>query len=68
MRPVGDIVDILAWRAGVAIAGLRLRLSSLFSVLVVFGGIGTAIGFGVVNRLAQALEDDDEADTRPISE
>ena len=68
MRSVGHIVDILAWRAGVAHSGLRLRLRGLFSILVVLGGIGTAIGFGVVNRLGQALEDDDEADTRPTSE
>lgn len=68
MRPVGSIIDHVIWRAGVARSGFGLRLRALFSFLIVFGGIGVAIGYAVVGRVMGASDDDDEAETRPIAE
>ncbi len=68
MRPVGSIVDIVAWRVGLARQGLVLRLRGLFSILVVFGGVGVAIGYSVVDRFGRGLPDDDEADIRHDAE
>lgn len=67
MRPLGTLVDILTWRVGIARTGVRLRLRSLFSFALVFGGIGAAIGYGVVARLGRGGPDD-EADIQPVAE
>jgi hypothetical protein len=63
MRPVGSIVDLLTWRLRLARTGLILRIRRLFSILVVFGGVGVALGYSVVARFSRD-PDDDEAESR----
>jgi hypothetical protein len=67
MRPVGSIADLLTWRLRLARTGLVLRMRRLFSILVMFGGVGVAMGYSVVARLSRDL-DDDEAETRRSKE
>jgi hypothetical protein len=60
-RLVGTVVDLLTWRARLAQTGINLRLRSLVSTLTILGGVGTAIGFAVVDRLERrALDAEDE--------
>jgi len=60
MRMLGSLLNVVAWRAGLARSGVRLRLRSLLSVVMILGGLGAAIGYAVVGRLERALDDDDE--------
>ena len=60
----GTTVDVVTWRAALARTDIRLRLRGLVSAVVIIGGIGTAIGFAVVERLErQAMSDEDEDET-----
>jgi hypothetical protein len=60
----GTTVDVVTWRASLARTDIRLRLRGLVSAVVVVGGIGTAIGFAVVERLErQAMREEDEDET-----
>ncbi len=60
-------MDLVTWRLQLARTGFLLRLRSLFSILVVFGGVGVAIGYSIVDRLARGpTEDEDE--TRSVPE
>jgi len=68
MRPVQTILGYLTWRVDVARTGYILRLRSIASSLVVFGGVGAAIGYAVVGRILGATEDDDDAESRPDAE
>jgi hypothetical protein len=63
MRPVNAILGYLVWRVSLARMGFLVRLRSMISSGVVFGGIGAAIGYMVVGRLLGA-SDDDETETR----
>ena len=68
MRPVQTLLGYLLWRVHLARTGYVLRLRSILSSLVVFGGIGAAVGYAVVGRLLGTPEVDDEADIRPEAE
>ncbi len=68
MRPMGTIVDVLRWRVGMTRSGYVLRLRGLLSALIMLGGVGIALGYGIISRLAQPGDDEDEAGTRPVAE
>lgn len=68
MRPVGSVLGFLAWRVGVARTGFGVRIRSLVSTIVVFVGIGAAIGYAIVGRFLAATDEEDEVGTRPDAE
>jgi hypothetical protein len=60
-------MSLLTWRLRIARTGFLLRLRSLVSTLVVFGGAGVAIGYSVVSRFGHGF-DDEEAESRSSRE
>ncbi len=62
---MGHLYGILRFRLGMGMTGLRLRARTLFSVVLVLGGIGGAIGYGVVRQVLRDLEDEDQDPTGP---
>lgn len=67
MRPMGTIVGVLRWRVSMTRTGYALQLRRLLSVLIMLGGVGIALGYGIISRFAQP-GDEDEAGPRPVAE
>lgn len=62
MRPLVALFGLLRFRFGLRLSGVRLRARSLLSTALVLVGVGGAIGYAVVGRVLQDLEDDTAQD------
>ncbi len=61
-------MGFLIWRVALARTSLRLRLHGLVTILVMFGGVGAAIGYAIVGRFLAGNGQEDEAETRSAAE
>ena len=68
MRPFHALVGFLIWRVALARTGLRVRLHGVVSLLVMFGGLGAAVGYAIVARFLAGNGQEDEAETRSAAE
>lgn len=65
MRPFGSAFGLLSWRLRMRLAGIAMWFRGLVSMAIVFGGIGLAVGYAIVHRLARRLDPDEDPATEP---